>query len=72
MYQSEFQREKGMAINISLIFIYVNMLVTSVGGLSQTRKDNNIAKFGKKSFILKVNTAMTSESLKQFENRLQY
>ena len=71
MYQSEFQREKGMAINILLIFIYVNMLVTSVGGLSQTRK-NNIAKFGKKSFILKVNTAMTSESLKQFENRLQY
>ena len=71
MYQSEFQREKGMAINILLVFIYVNMLVTSVGGLSQTRK-NNIAKFGKKSFILKVNTAMTSESLKQFENRLQY
>ena len=71
MYQSEFQREKGMAINILLIFIYVNMLVTSVGGLSQTRK-NNIAKFGKKSFILKVNTAMTSESLKQFENRLQH
>ena len=71
MYQSEFQREKGMAINILLVFIYVNMLVTSVGGLSQTRK-NNIAKFGKKSFILKVNTAMTSESLKQFENRFQY
>ena len=60
-----------MAINILLVFIYVDMLVTSVGGLSQTRK-NNIAKFGKKSFILKVNTAMTSESLKQFENRLQY
>jgi len=39
MYQSEFHREKVMAVNIFLVFIYVDMLVTSVGGLSQTRKD---------------------------------